>query len=338
MGFAGAVRCGFYGAGRKVRGGTVRSALTAIGKKIAMDLGVDPTKIQGSPKEFLPCLSQMLDGFEKRDPPSTKKLPVEVDVPEKLVEVGMAFGATALMAAVGDLTLMAFYFLLRIGEYTIKGARNNSKQTVEFKMEDVNFFKLDEHGQLRRLGRKAPNELILTADGAALKLDNQKNGHKGVCVHHEANGDPINCPVRAVGRRYVHIRQHMKGDWKTPLGAVWDEDEGRHNVTDKDVRSALKWAATVFEYPETRGIPIERVDTHSLRGGGANALSLNGYSDTEIQKLGRWKGESFKEYIREELASFSKGMSKSMKKVLNYVVVSGGTYHELSEDLQALRL
>jgi hypothetical protein len=130
----------------------------------------------------------------------------------------------------------------------------------------------------------------------------------------------------------------MGGDWTTPLGTFWDDDGVCHQVTDKDVRSALKWAATVLEYPETRGIPIERVDTHSLRGGGANALSLNGYSDTEIQKLGRWKGESFKEYIREELASFSKGMSKAMKKVLNYVVVSGGTYHELSEDLQALRL
>ena len=57
---------------------------------------------------------------------------------------------------------------------------------------------------------------------------------------------------------------------------------------------------------------------------------MNGYSDTKIQKLGRWKGESFKEYIHEELASFSKGMSKAMKKILNYVVVSGGTYHKLS--------
>jgi hypothetical protein len=65
---------------------------------------------------------------------------------------------------------------------------------------------------------------------------------------------------------------------------------------------------------------------------------LNGYSDTQIQKLGRWKGESFKEYIREELTSFSSGMSKAMKKCLKYMVVSGGAYHELPEDLQALRI
>ena len=64
----------------------------------------------------------------------------------------------------------------------------------------------------------------------------------------------------------------------------------------------------VLEYPEMRGIPIERVDTHSLRGGGANELSLNGYSDTQIQKLGSWKGKTFKEYIREELAMFAEEM------------------------------
>jgi hypothetical protein len=70
----------------------------------------------------------------------------------------------------------------------------------------------------------------------------------------------------------------------------------------------------------------------------AAPLSLNGYSHTQIQKLGRWKGESFKEYIREELASFSSGVSKAMKKCLKYIIVSGGAYHELPEDLQALRI
>ena len=289
-------------------------------------------------KRFLPCLAILLDGYEKEDPPSSKKLPVEVDIPELLVKVGLACGATALAAATGDLSMMAFYFLLRIGEYTVKSTRQGSKQTVEFKMEDVNLFKTDKLGQSRRLPRNAPDEDILTADGCALKLDNQKNGHKGVCVHHEANGDPVNCPVRAVGRRFVHVRKHMKGDWKIPLSAYWDEHGTRRHVTDNDIRRGLKWAGQELDYPETRGIPIERIDTHSLRGGGANALSLNGYSDTQIQKLGRWKGESFKEYIREELASFSAGMSKAMKKCLKYMVVSGGAYHDLPEDLQALRI
>ena len=76
------------------------------------------------------------------------------------------------------------------------------------------------------------------------------------------------------------------------------------HVTDKIIRQGLKMAATVLEYPERRGIPIERIDTHSLRIGGANALHLAGYSDREIQKMGRWRSETFKEYVREQLSNF----------------------------------
>ena len=36
---------------------------------------------------------------------------------------------------------------------------------------------------------------------ATMKLDTHKNGWKGVCVYQETNGDLINCPVRALGRR-----------------------------------------------------------------------------------------------------------------------------------------
>ncbi|EJK67317.1 hypothetical protein THAOC_11668, partial [Thalassiosira oceanica] len=36
-----------------------------------------------------------------------------------------------------------------------------------------------------------------------------------------------------------------------------------------------------------------RVNTHSLRAGGANALALSGYSDREIMKMGRWRGTTF---------------------------------------------
>jgi hypothetical protein len=68
-------------------------------------------------------------------------------------------------------------------------------------------------------------------------------------------------------------------------------------------------AAETLKYPTIKGIPIERVNTHSLQSGGANALALAGYSDTQIQKMGRWRGATFKEYVRNELACFSSGLS-----------------------------
>ena len=49
-----------------------------------------------------------------------------------------------------------------------------------------------------------------------------------------------------------------------------------------------------LNYPSLKVIPIYIVDTHSLRSGGENSLLLAGYSDRDIQKMGRWKGETFK--------------------------------------------
>jgi len=237
--------------------------------------------------------------------------------------------------AVGDLALVAFYYLLRIGEYTIKALRNESKQTVQFRMRDVTFFKKDAGGNLKQLPMTASPELILLADSATLKLENQKNGWHGVCINHEWNGDDVYDPVRALARRYLHIRMHMGDDWDTLLSAVFSDD-ARSDVTDNAIRWALKHAAAQLDYPVSRGIPIERIDTHSLRIGGANALALAGYSDRQIQKMGRWRGATFKEYVREQLSVFSEGMSTSMKKSFGFVNIEGGVFHGVTPTVLAM--
>ncbi len=107
-----------------------------------MVCGTNPTKVAGS-KKLLPRIAQTLDGWCKRkeDPPTTKQLPVKAAVPKLLAERGHTGTTTELDWVIGDLTLIAFYYLLRIGEYTIKGTCNKTKQTVQFKYEDITFFK-----------------------------------------------------------------------------------------------------------------------------------------------------------------------------------------------------
>jgi hypothetical protein len=138
-------------------------------------------------------------------------LPVEADVPELLIKLGMIDGSPSIQA-VADLTTIAFYYLLRVGEYTVKGKRNESKQTRQFKLKDVTFFKRDKHGTLRQLPRNASSRQIMSADCATLKLDNQKNGWHGVCINHEWNGDDIFDAVRALGQRYIHIRDNSNSN------------------------------------------------------------------------------------------------------------------------------
>jgi hypothetical protein len=164
-----------------------------------------------------------------------------------------------------------------------------------------------------------------------LKLDNQKNGWKGVCVYHETNGDNLHCPVRALRRRYLHLRQHGAMA-KTFLLAYFPMANKRADVTNKGISMALKTTATILDYPTAKGIPIKHINMHSLRSGGANALSLVGFSNTQIQKMGRWHGATFKEYIQEELASFLEGMSKQMKQKFHFVNVAGNSFNNITDN------
>jgi hypothetical protein len=111
-------------------------------------------------KKLLPQLQHTFDGWQKEDPPTLKKLLVEADVPEFIAEQGLRAAAMELEKAVGDLTLIAFYYLLCVGEYTTKGTCNKTKQTVQFKYANILFFKKNAWGQLQCLSRSAPDSLI----------------------------------------------------------------------------------------------------------------------------------------------------------------------------------
>ena len=52
----------------------------------------------------------------------------------------MAKDATEVVKSFGDYALITFYYLLRVGEYTVKRQRNDTKQMVQFKLEDENVF------------------------------------------------------------------------------------------------------------------------------------------------------------------------------------------------------
>ena len=77
----------------------------------------------------------------------------------------------------------------------------------------------------------------------------------------------------------------------------------------------LKEAAKALYCLKLKGIDEDDVDTHSLQAGGAQALALLGYSDQQIQKMGRRRGSTFMEYIRDKLSEYTKGMTQ--KRVAN---------------------
>ena len=132
-----------------------------------------------------------------------------------------------------------------------------------------------------------------------------------MCAYQEHNGDEKFSPARALGRQFASIRNKVKNK-KTYLSAYWMEGKRKYLNAD-NMSAALKFTTTTLNYPSLKVIPIDRVDTRSLRSGVADSLLLAGYSDRDINKMGRWRGGTFKEYIREELHCFVEGMSTAMK-------------------------
>ena len=52
-------------------------------------------------------------------------------------------------------------------------------------------------------------------------------------------------------------------------------------------------------------------------------LHLNSYLDTQIMKMGRWRSNTFMEYICGHIDKFSEGMSISMAKRFQFVKFVG---------------
>ena len=111
-----------------------------------------------------------------------------------------------------DLIVMAFFFLLRVGEYT---PSYQDHQTVPLHKKDVRLWR-----DKVELDRESPLHVLLLADAVTICLENQKNGHRHTTAHHASSGDPLFDPVPAVARLLFALHG-MPPD--TALGTHKDE-------------------------------------------------------------------------------------------------------------------
>ena len=91
---------------------------------------------------------------------------------------------------------IAFFFLLRPGEYT---ATKSDTQPFDFKA--VQLFLGDHWLDLCT----ASTNTITAATFASLTFDKQKNGVEGEVIGLAKSGDPYLCPVKALARRVLHL-------------------------------------------------------------------------------------------------------------------------------------
>jgi hypothetical protein len=252
----------------------------------------------------------MLKSMKDRDPAPKPMLALPVETIEAAAAVAFNNRASVRRRAAAEMITVAFFFLLRVGEYT---KSSKDARTVPFRVKDVLFRR-----QNRILPNNSPLAVLLQADSVTLWLDNQKNGQRGATLHHTAVPGQF-CPVKALARRVSSIVA-INPDPTTPLSFV---SPGIH-LTAPNIKDGVINAAKQTRLPD-RGYPLSQIGTHSLRASGAMALKLNGYHQTEIMKLGRWTSTTFLTYIHSQIAALSAGIATRMTRRIEFFNVEGPT-------------
>ena len=306
--FAARVRAGTYGRGSQIRVQGVSDALSAISKTIQL-AGKHSPIYREDGKSYNLSTARLLEGYRREDPPAVPQLAVPISVPNQCYKLAMQ-SSSPKEEATGQLIIIAFYYLLRVGEYTKPryvtrgGKRIRATRTKQFSVGNIGFFK---NGKI--IPRSSPLEVLLSCDSATLKISNQKNGRMGDTIHQEAVPDAPACPVKALAYRVHHILSHG-GNNDNLLCDYFNNDEC-DSITSNDIILAIRHAGKVLKLHE-QAIDTDLIGAHSLRAGGAMALKLSGASDTIIMKVGRWRSLTFTQYIHNQIAHLSKDISKKM--------------------------
>ena len=239
---------------------------------------------------------------------------VPVEVPQMAQKLGCASGCP-LQEATGHLAVIAFYFLLRSGEYTKpRKVKRNGKmvratRTVQFRVRDIGFWK---DGKI--LPRRSPLSLLLQADSATMKITNQKNGRTGQTLHQESTGS--NGAVAALAHRVHHILSHG-GTEHCLLCEVCTAKDTWRSVQSSDMVQAVRRAAKTLNL-HNRGIDPDMIGSHSLRAGGAMALKIMGEKDSTIRKFGRWTSDTWMMYIHSQISQLYKGVAQKMSTPIQF--------------------
>jgi hypothetical protein len=250
------------------------------------------------------AFTRLYHAYRGEDPASEPQLALLVKVFLNIAEVE-GKSADPLEQAMADFVTIAFYFLLRVGEYTSSSSTKKTR-TVQFRRNDITFWRELPTGQTYRLSPDAPLESLLQASSVTLRLSNQKNGVRDATLTHEPVEGEF-CPVKATARRYAASRHASP----TNAFAMLCQYAPNKIVTAKHIAQVLQRAAfrtTIW----MEGFELDRIGPHSIRASGAMHLYLNNVPEATIMNIGRWQSRTWLTYIHNQIAAVTAGVSRIM--------------------------
>lgn len=277
-----------------VRSGTVQDAIRSVGQTMARMGAKDLRKDGSGALDFR--LTRQFKYYTRMDPPPHRVKPIPLSLIRYLANLSRT--ADTATQAITDMIILAFFFLLRPGEYT--GTANDD---TPFRLQDIQLL----IGERRLDLLHATEADLWRATSVSLTFTTQKNGVRGEIVNHGLSGHDLLCPVRSTIRRVLHLRQHDVA----PTTILATYVTTRHKqVQAADVTKLLKHAATT--QGAAYGYSPDDISARSLRAGGAMALFNSNVDKDTIQLIGRWQSDAMLRYLHLQAQPVMQGFSRRM--------------------------
>jgi hypothetical protein len=296
---------GKYGLGNQVKVQSVKRALRHVAQKLILDGHSNPRRASPAQHTLDLPIAWIIKKVCDEDPPAQPKLAIPVST---ITAIAENYRWTPHLDVVVDVTLIAFFYLLCVGEYTTpsppKGQAPKAKRTIALRDCDI---KMWCKGVL--ILHLVGLSMLLMADSATICIANTKNGTKGTMVHQDAFGGPI-CPVATLARRIANIQQAKSP--RCPINSVFPLAGRRPTlVSDRDIGTVIRWGA-MFDCLLMREYTLDRISSHCLQAGGAMAMKLSRALDSIIMQVGQWSSMTYLTYIHSQIGALMAGLSKLM--------------------------
>jgi hypothetical protein len=307
--FASRVRDSRLSASHKpVRSNTVGDALQLVAQTFTLVGARDPCLIPGT-QTLDPRLKLQLKSYAKEDASPRRVKPIPLPILHQATAIATAANDPVSLA-LSDMMWIAFFFLLRPGEYT-----QPAEDSHPFRLADIRLWK---NSIAVDCFTGSANDL-LNCTFVSLIFTTQKNGTRGEAIGHGATNNPLACPVRSVARCILYLRQ-FQAPPTTFLCAIGPSFQP---LTSSGLTALLRQAC--FSLGNPSGFLPSDITAKSLHASGAMAL-LNGNVDHDvIQLIGRWKSDSSLRYLHVQAHNLMNGFADVMLQGGNYNLIPATT-------------
>ena len=248
-------------------------------------------------------LQEQYRGYKNTDKGRKKQKAIPASVLRYMYTVALSPWDTATV----HLLILDFFFCMRSCEFLSTRYAEESKRTKILHLKNFQFKK----GRTFLSLTTSSLDALASSDIIIITFEFQKNDWRNHTVHMYSTDDNLLCPVRAGGRVVKRVLSIPGSTMNTKICTFMNSDG---TISDINSAQVLPYIRTLIRAmgESNLGFTAEDTGLHGIRSGGAMAMFFANVSEVIIQRVGRWSSNAFLKYIREQVDTFTNGVSTKM--------------------------